>query len=154
MNNPLASDPIFGVFSNDQKYCLIATADDCMYINLIKKSEIDMDDQEGISCIKNCSVDKDYFYLFTNKKEKKLGYYFLRIPVKDPTVEKTEYFIKWTNKLDCGDCNIDMIYEGHSKCSTTHQYAILSFKSVGINTFNVLVFDVKHKLCRYWHESY
>lgn len=55
MNNPLSTDPKFGVFSEDQKYVLIATADDCMYIDLVKRTEIDMDDQEGISSIKNCS---------------------------------------------------------------------------------------------------
>ena len=51
-----------------------------------------------------------------------------------------------------------MIYEDHSHCSKTQEYAILSFKSVGINTFNVLVFDVSKdvetKRCMYWHESY
>lgn len=64
-----------------------------------------MDDQEGISSIKNCACDPDYFYIFANKKHRMLGYYFLRFPVKNPEpdvkikdkkgnpLSKTEYFI-------------------------------------------------------------
>ena len=40
MNDALESDPQFGVFSLDQKYCLIATADDCIYIDLIKRTQL------------------------------------------------------------------------------------------------------------------
>jgi len=30
----------------------------------------------------------------------------------------------------------------------------VSFKSIGINTFNVIVINLETKLIRYWHESY
>ena len=30
----------------------------------------------------------------------------------------------------------------------------VSFKSIGINTFNVIVINLDTKLIRYWHESY
>ena len=31
---------------------------------------------------------------------------------------------------------------------------VLSYKAVGINTFNVFVFDLKTHLIKYWHEGY
>lgn len=31
---------------------------------------------------------------------------------------------------------------------------VVSYKSIGINTFNVKVIDLKTKLVKYWHESY
>ena len=31
---------------------------------------------------------------------------------------------------------------------------VVSYKCVGINTFNIFVFDLHSRLIRYWHESY
>ena len=31
---------------------------------------------------------------------------------------------------------------------------MVSFKSIGINTFNVFVIDLQDKLIKYWHEGY
>ena len=31
---------------------------------------------------------------------------------------------------------------------------VCSFKSIGINTFNVVVINLETKMIRYWHESY
>lgn len=31
---------------------------------------------------------------------------------------------------------------------------VVSYKCIGINTFNVFVFDLKTTLIRYWHESF
>jgi len=33
-------------------------------------------------------------------------------------------------------------------------FLVLSYKAVGINTFNVFVFDLKSHLIKYWHEGY
>lgn len=63
---------------------MIATSTDCLYVNLETEFELDMDDEYQISSIKNCQCDQDYFYIFTNKKDRKLGYYFLRVGVENP----------------------------------------------------------------------
>jgi hypothetical protein len=34
------------------------------------------------------------------------------------------------------------------------KYLVISYKSIGINTFNVFVIDLQDKLIKYWHESY
>ena len=34
------------------------------------------------------------------------------------------------------------------------EYIVISFKCIGINTYNVYVFDLETKLIKYWHESY
>ena len=31
---------------------------------------------------------------------------------------------------------------------------VISYKSIGINTFNVFVIDIGDKLIKYWHEGY
>ena len=38
--------------------------------------------------------------------------------------------------------------------SHDHYYVVMSFKSIGINTYNVMVFDLENNKIKYWHESY
>ena len=35
-----------------------------------------------------------------------------------------------------------------------NKYVVLSFKTSGINTFNVIVIDIETSRIRFWHESY
>ena len=55
---------------------------------------------------------------------------------KDPY--KAKFIIKWMNKLDIGDTNIDFLVD---KAQGIKEM-ILSFKMIYINTYNVIIFDV------------
>lgn len=96
-----------------------------------------------------------------NKREGMLGYYFVSIGVEDP-INNQKFLIKWNNKLDIRDCDVSMFHEKLG-CGTEHNYVVLSFKSIGINTYNVIVFDLEAEKnhCgdslgkpKYWHESF
>lgn len=84
--------------------------------------------------------------MMANKKEQKLGYYILRINIEKP--EDIDYLMQWDNRLDVGDVNLGIFDEKGTN------FMVVSFKSIGINTFNVIVINLKTKLIRYWHESY
>jgi hypothetical protein len=43
LQNGLDNDPLFGVFSLDQTKCLIATSEDCLYVNIETQEEVDLD---------------------------------------------------------------------------------------------------------------
>jgi len=47
----------------------------------------------------------NYFYVLANKKEKRLGYFLLRIDATNPDKEP-EYYMRWHNKLDIGNCDL------------------------------------------------
>lgn len=108
--------------------------------------EIDLDDMEELEAIQNCTCDDKYFYLMANKRERKLGYYILRIDINKPG--DIDYLMQWDNRLDIGNVKLD-IFEEKDKT-----FVAVSFKSIGINTFNVVVINTETKLIRYWHESY
>ena len=40
------------------------------------------------------------------------------------------------------------------KCGREHEFIVISYKSIGINTFNVFVIDLEDKLIKNWHEGY
>ena len=63
--------------------------------------EIDLDEMEELESIQNCCCDEKYFYLMANKKERKLGYYILRIDINKPG--DVDYLMQWDNKLDIGN---------------------------------------------------
>ena len=81
-----------------------------------------------------------YFLLF-NKYEEKLGFYILEFEENDPS-KAPDFLIKWKNKLDIGDPNM-CILRGQGK-NTKLKELIISYKSIFINTYNVVVMDISY----------
>ena len=66
----------------------------------------------------------------------------MKNPQSDPY-----YLIHWVNKLDIANCDLNLLRDEDGTD------IVVSYKSVGINTYNVFVIDLKTKLIKYWHES-
>lgn len=71
--------------------------------------------------------------------------------INDPG-NQHQYLINWTNKLDIA--NSDMYHMVEHKDGERKEYLVVSYKSVGINTFNVFVFDLETQLIKYNFEGY
>lgn len=103
--------------------------------------------------------------MLANKKENRLGYYLFTVKIDDPKALKTvnnksadghssaEYLIRWENKLEIANCEIQML-EDHDEDGTPISNVVVSYKCIGINTFNVFVFCLKTRLIKFWHESF
>ena len=111
--------------------------------------EVDLDQREDVSCLQNIITDDEYFYVLANKKEKRLGYYLFKVNIMDPD-EESEYLINWTNKLDIGDCDLFML----GASGKDGKSIVVSYKSIGINTYNVFVIDLETSLIKYWNETF
>ena len=150
--NPLACEPNFGCFSRCQTKLIVTSDDDILYVDLkqpdVSQREIDFDEKEEIGEIKKIFATEERFFVLANKKEHRLGFYLFSIDLADPTGH-SEYFIRWTNKLDIGDADMYYMTEKPDR-----EYVVVSYKCIGINTFNVFVFDLKDKLIKYWFEGY
>ena len=59
-------------------------------------------------------------------------------------------YLNWYNKLDIGDVDMHLMTSDGSGSPNI----VVSYKSIGINTFNVLVIDLETGLIKYWYESY
>ena len=87
--------------------------------------------------------------MLTNKHNEKLGVFILQF--NEVHLQKMTFLMRDANKLDIGDCNIyinrrDGIRE-----------LVLSYKSIYINTFNLLVLDLDmdtNKNLIFRHESF
>lgn len=132
---------------------MISSPEDCLYVNLtgkcdpkLKEFDIDSEYNGDILCIKEIMYepeDKKYFLLF-NKYEEKLGFYILEFEEDDPS-KPPDFLIKWKNKLDIGDPNISIlrgppVHSGKTKLKEL----IISYKSIFINTYNVVVMDISY----------
>jgi hypothetical protein len=42
---------------------------DILYVDIVNRREIDLDDREEISAIQNIITDSNHFYVLANKKE-------------------------------------------------------------------------------------
>lgn len=58
--------------------------------------------------------------------------------------------MNWSNKLEIGNCDLFMM----NKTEHDNQSIIISYKSIGINTYNVFVIDLETSLIKYWNESF
>ena len=150
-SNTLEDQPKFGVFNHDQTKFIVTSSMDILYVDISERKEIDIDDRENISAIQNIIADEDNFYILANKKDAKLGYFLLSIQIDNPD-EDCEYLIRWSNKLDIGNCDMHILNESIN--DVHNKSIVVSYKSIGINTFNVFVIDLTTKLIQYWHEGY
>ena len=94
-----------------------------------------------MSAIQNIIADNNDFYCLANKKESRLGFYLFSVSMDDPD-KTSEYLIKWTNKLDIGNCDMHIMKEKDKTTGELLSKIVVSFKSIGINTFNVFVIDL------------
>ena len=83
---------------------------DILFVDMQNNLEIDIDDRENISAIQNIIFDDSKFYILANKKDAKLGYFLLSIEIDKPE-EDCDYLIRWSNKLDIGNCDMHILNE-------------------------------------------
>ena len=115
--------------------------------------EIDIDEKENVGALQNIIASETHFYVLANKKDHKLGYYLFAIELNRPH-ENYEYLINWNNKLDIGNCDLQLMKETNKVTGNVDRFIVVSYKSIGINTMNVFVIDLESKLIRYWFEGY
>lgn len=149
MTNTLSDTPIFGIFNTEQTKFIVTSNEDLLYVDMRTSNEIDLDEQEEVSQLQNIITDNEYFYVLANKKEQRLGYYLFKLSIDNPE-ETPEYLINWTNKLDIGNCDLFML----EATEMDGKSIVISYKSIGINTYNVFVIDLKTSLIKYWNESF
>ena len=53
--------------------------------------------------------------------------------------EKAKYLISWSNKLDIGCCDMNVMHDIDGSESI-----VVSFKMININTYNIFVIDLEH----------
>jgi len=149
---------VFFKFNDTQKICIIASADDSIYLNLYNRNEIDIDEEFQISCMKSIFYDTGSFYILANKARGKLGLFLVRMNCYHPIVTAKsgreelngEFIINMGNKLDIADANMFVLRnEQHG-----YRELIVSYKTMYINTFNCMVVDLTDKLIIFRHESF
>jgi len=111
---------------------------------------LDIDETYNLDNIECLLASKKKFYVLANKKDQKLGYYLIELDMVDPT--KHHYLINWTNKLDISNCDMSLMIENNN--GEVRENIVVSYKSIGINTFNVFVFDLTTRLIKYNFEGY
>lgn len=156
----LGHKPKFGVFNQEQTCFVVNTAQQLWFVDIKANKEFDIGEKEDVQNIQNVTISRDNteFFILANKKGARLGYYLFVVAVADPQANKqpdsfSEYLIRWENKLEIADCKIQML-EDQDEDGKPIENVVVSYKCIGINTFNVFVFCLKTRLIKFWHESF
>jgi len=89
--------------------------------------------------------------MLANKFDEKLGFFIIKIDEKNPL--SSHFLIKLKNKLDIGDTNMFILFNKEKG----YKELICSFKTIYLNTFNVVLLDVTindEHLMMFRHESF
>jgi hypothetical protein len=80
-----------------------------------------------------------------------LGYFLLELDVNlDSGSKGVRYVIKWENKLEIDDASLQYIHrEGDSS-----KNLVVSYKSIHVNTYTVLVINIESGRIEYRHDMY
>lgn len=105
-NERLNKQPEFFLFDDEQICAVIASQEDCLYVDLRTQQEQDMDKLYNISNIKEIIYDHEdkMFYLLANKHYGKIGFFMIRFNEDDPLDHS--YIMKIKDNLDIGDANL------------------------------------------------
>lgn len=79
-----------------------------------------------------------------------MGFYLIEVDEREPDKDEPSIMINWKNKLDIEDTN--MFYQEITDQKSSH--LVVSYKSIYINTFNVMVICLHQKSILYRFESY
>ena len=109
LKNYLVDPPNFGIFNMDQTKCIITSRADILFIDMLTKRELDIDDKEGISDIMNVIADDKYFYILANKKDNVIGYYLIMMEIDRPERGDTIYLINWKNKTSIQQVDLNFL---------------------------------------------
>ena len=112
--------------------------DDGIYYDFKCRKFIDLDELYGIRSIKEIIHDEEdrNFYLLANKYREKLGIFLIRF--SEPNPKKHNFILKWKNKLDIADGDINIVRNQKKR----FKELVISYKTIFINTYNVVVFDI------------
>jgi hypothetical protein len=122
-------------------------------LNIATKEEANFNVEFKIEMIKEIIYDAEEqnFMILANKFDEKLGFFICKMSEKDP--EDIKFLIKWKNKLDIGDTTMYIL----RNFNTGLKELIVSFKTIYINTYNVVCMDISvddEHLMIFRHESF
>ena len=125
-----------GQFSEDQRKVLIANKDTLLFINLDTAHEIQVAERENVNSIQNIVSGDGYFYVMTNLRDGQLGMYLLALDYNNPD-EPCFYYMANQNNLEISNVNMYHLPSQNQMC--------VCYSTIGVNSFNVLIFSLKSR---------
>lgn len=115
----------------------MACKDDALLIDLQNRTEINIDTLEDLDSYETVCTHGNKFFILSNKYKGRIGMYLLQVEYSnDESLPTAKFLISWPSKLDIADCDM------YPMTSDGVMYLVVSFKSIGINTYNVFVFSL------------
>lgn len=90
--------------------------------------------------------------MLANKYKSKLGYFLLELDENLESAQRSpKYVIKWENKLEIGDANLEVIQLDKQ---SEHREIVVSYKSIHVNTYTVFIVNIETGRISYKHDCY
>ena len=115
---------------------------DSIWVNIVTKEEIDIDELYGIGVIKATIYDPEdeCFFLLCNYRKDDIGFYIIMFEAKNP--RNYSFLTRWNHKLIIGDANMEISRGVDQIDNRPFKELIVSYKSESINVFQVITLDL------------
>jgi len=121
-----------------------------LFINIRDDVEIDIDELFHIGDIRSVINLNQKFYVLANKCDNLLGYHLIEIDENYPDTKEPKFLINCKSKLDIGNASLYLVWNDQKE----KDYLVVSYKSIHINTYTVLMVNLETRKIEYRLESY
>ena len=142
----LNCSPDYFVLNKEQNIVMVANKYDTIQINLKADTEWDIGSEFGIGLVKQIIYYKNFFYVISNKVNRKIGYFLLKINEVNPVMDDSSYIVNWDMKHEIDDANINILEQNEQT------YLMVSQKTSKVETYNIIVINLNTKLIIYRYE--
>lgn len=120
---------------------ITATEDDAIYMNIMAKSEEDLDDLYSLASLKECAFDEDdkTFYLIANQYKGLYGTFIFNLNSHDPKNYRVVYAN--SHRLEIDNVALHIM---RNKEKLTKEL-VVGYKSIFLNKYTTLVLDIATK---------
>ena len=116
-----------------------------LYINTFTHLEVDIDKKEHVTDFKAILSTPESFYIMANKRFGKFGMFLFEIKYDAPE-DPCEYYMSLNSNMAISNCDMSLIKKTNEM--------VVSYTSIGANTYNIMVFDLKVRRIKFNFEIY
>lgn len=147
---PTKGSPNIVVYDDAQTGMIIGSNHGIRYISLDGETNIDFDSNFQIEDVRSIAYSEfnKKFYILFNKFEGLLGLYFVEIDDRINEETMPKFLIVKKTKLDIKDADIQLNF----KTEEDQPIVVISFKTIFINTFDIIVVNIKTRKIQFRYE--
>ena len=129
------------ISNEDQDVLLLASLEDCYWVDLRERIDVDISDLFNIANVVSLLYDPEdeCFYVLSNKQCNTVGFFLTKFYANNPG--QYRFVTMWRHLLEVGDATMALSTNVDSH-GAWYKELVVGYKTIYINTYNVVIIDL------------